>query len=132
MITMLYAGILALIYFKLSLEVIKARRVHQVSLGYGPNNEIAQIVSAHGNFAAYIPLLLILAFLLEQSGAMPGYVIHILAGVFTLGRVLHFLAFAGDKMKFPFRILGMHMTLWPLVFLALLNIAVFFGLNLMG
>ena len=122
MITSLYAGILALLFFKVSIDTISARRKNLISLGYGPKNEIIEVVSAHANFAAYVPFLLILVFFLEMTKAVPFWVLHLLAAAFTLGRLLHFMAFKADKMEFKKRILGMHLTLWPLVLLGLLNI----------
>lgn len=131
MITSLYAGILAILFFKLSFDTINARRRHQISVGHGPNNEILEVVSAHANFSAYTVLLLFLVFLAEQSQVVPVIAIHILAGAFTLGRVLHYIAFTRDKMNFKFRILGMQLTLFPLVILGLLNVYIYISKNLL-
>jgi uncharacterized membrane protein YecN with MAPEG domain len=115
MITGFYAGILGLLYFNMSLTTIKARRKHQVSLGPGQNDEIAPIVSAHGNFAAYVPLFLILLFIVETQGEWAIPLIHILAVLFLIGRFLHFKALTAEKMNFKFRKVGMHLTFWPLL-----------------
>lgn len=126
MITSLYAGILGILYFKISFDTIKARRKHQVSLGHGNNNEITSIASAHHNFASYTVLLLLMTFLLEQSQAVPSLVIHLVAIGFTIGRILHYLALSGSKMNFKFRVIGMQLTLFPLMVLSILNIYSFF------
>jgi len=76
MIVSFYAGLLALLYFKLSVDVIKARRLHKVSLGCGPNDEIAAVISAHANFAAYVPLLLLLLWMVETSTVFPSPLVH--------------------------------------------------------
>lgn len=115
MITLFFAGLLSLIFFAISIDTIKARRKHQISLGYGPHNEIEQIVSAHANFVAYVPLFLILNYGIESSKVIPTSLQITLLTVFFLGRLFHYLAFRGSKMNFPFRIWGMHMTLWPLL-----------------
>ncbi len=125
--TSLYAGLLAVLYFKLSLDTIKARRRNKISLGVGANNEIVAIVSAHHNFASYVPLLLLLTFFAESSGQVSNAVLHGLAAAFTLGRALHYVAFARPKMDFKLRVVGMHLTLWPLVILAGLNLYGFFA-----
>ena len=125
MITSLYAGCLCLLYFKITLETISARKRNQVSLGYGTNSEIEAIVSAHANFNAYVPIFIILLFLLERSQTLPSLVINILGILFFVGRTLHFVAFRGSKMNFKMRVKGMHLTLWPMLGLALLNIFVF-------
>ena len=126
MVTALYAGLLALLYMKVSLDVISSRRGHQISLGNGKSGEIEAIVSAHSNFAAYTAFLLFLTFLLETSGQFPTLLLHALAATFTLGRVLHFMAFRGERMNFQLRAFGMHMTLWPLLALGTLNVLSFF------
>lgn len=58
MFTNLYIGLLTLLYFKISLETINARRSNKISVGAGDNNEIAGIVSAHSNFNSYVPIIL--------------------------------------------------------------------------
>lgn len=125
MIIPIYAGILGLLFAKMSLDTIGARRKHQVSLGVGPNREIENFVSAHANFAAYVPVLLILAYLLEISGHIPAVFVHLLCMLFTLGRVLHYAAFCGTHMNFKLRVMGMQLTLWPLIVSSIANIVLF-------
>ncbi|MCP4915136.1 MAG: hypothetical protein GY909_18600 [Oligoflexia bacterium] len=125
MITSLYAGCLCLLYFKITLETISARKRNQVSLGYGTNSEIESIVSAHANFNAYVPIFIILFYLLERSQAFPNILLHSLGILFFIGRTFHFIAFRGSKMNFKLRVKGMHLTLWPMLALAILNIFVF-------
>jgi len=132
MITGLYAAILALLYARISLKVIGARRQNRISLGAGPQGEISAIVSAHANFAAYVPLLLLLTYFLEVGGRMSPYVLHLIAAAYTVGRILHYLAFRGPEMKFRLRVAGMQLTLWPLIVLALLNAYGFFAATLSG
>lgn len=124
MVTSLYAGILAVLFIRLSIDTILGRRKHQISLGYGPNNEIEAVVSAHANFTAYVPLMLALLFFAESSNVFPSFVIHILAALFTIGRIQHYLAFKAKKMNFKLRVIGMHLTLWPLLLLGFMNIYV--------
>ncbi len=129
MITSLYAGILGLLFLTMSIKTIGARRKHQVSLGPGPNNEIIHFVSAHDNFKAYAPLLLLLTFILEATQSISPVLIHLLACLFTIGRFLHYFGFKGEKMDFKKRVIGMHLTLWPLMLLAIANIFVFIKVN---
>lgn len=129
MITSLYAGILTILFFFISIATIKARRRHQISVGFGPNNEIAQIVGAHSNFASYAVIFLLLLHLAEFSQVLPSIFIHIIGLAFTVGRFSHYFAFK-NRMQMKYRILGMHLTLWPLLLLAALNIFIFLKLNL--
>ena len=125
MITTLYLGLLALLYLYISGAVIMKRRKHQISTGFGPNNEIRDIVSAHANFAAYVPIQLLLIYLLEISGHIPLIAIHIIAAIVLLGRILHFIAFNSKEMNFKYRVYGMQMTLFPLLITGLSAIYVF-------
>lgn len=130
MITSLYAGVLGLLLTFLSLDVIKARRANKISLGTGAANEIEAIVSAHANFAAYVPVLLILTYLAESSGRVSPWLLHPVALAFTIGRALHYQAFRGATMNFKLRVLGMQLTLWSLMLLSALNLYVFLAASL--
>ena len=130
MITSLYAGFLALLLLLISMDTIKARRAHKISLGVGPNNEIATIVSAHANFISYVPILLLLLFFAENSSLISKYLIHALGIAIFLGRLLHFFAFRGTKMNFKRRVLGMHLTLWPLIILGFINIFIYYKVSI--
>jgi uncharacterized membrane protein YecN with MAPEG domain len=68
-VTLSTASVLGLIYVVLMLRIIRMRFRNRVSLGDGGNPEILKRVRAHGNFAEYVPLLLILMGLLELAGA---------------------------------------------------------------
>lgn len=126
MLTAFYLSLLSLIYFKISVDTIKERIKNQISLGPGPNNEIAGYVSAHSNFQSYVPLIGILMYLYEMSELTSPLLIHALGLTVLSGRLLHYLGVKNSKAPvFKFRKVGMHMTLWPLLILALLNLASF-------
>jgi len=124
-LTSLYAALLGFLFFKISIDTITARRRNKLSLGIGENKEIASIVAAHSNFSSYVPIFLILFYLLESSGNLNVFVLHTVGVTFFLGRLFHFLAFRAKKMDFKLRVLGMHMTLWPIVALSIGNLLVF-------
>ena len=66
--TLATAGALSLVYVVLMLRIVRMRFKHSISLGDGGNSEIQKRIRAHGNFAEYVPLLLILMALLELGG----------------------------------------------------------------
>lgn len=121
MITPIYAGLLGFLYFKISLDTIKARKREQVSLGTGKNDEIIAYVSAHSNFSSYVPLLLIGLFLLEQQ-SIPKTMLHIAGVSILVGRILHYTALTTNPASFKNRVRGMKLTLFPLVVISTLNI----------
>ena len=124
MITSLYSGILGLIFFKISIDTIKARGKEKVSLGVGANNEIVHIVSAHSNFSSYTPLFLIQFYLLETM-KLNVYLLHTAALAFTTGRVIHYLTMRDKERTFKKRKLGMQLTLFPIILVSSANIILF-------
>ncbi len=83
-----YAAVLALIFVLLSAWVIAGRGQLRVNLGDGGRAEMNQRIRAHGNFAEYVPLILLLAALLETSGTSR-LTIHALLLTLVVARVLH-------------------------------------------
>lgn len=122
MYTSFYAGILGLLFLKISFETISARRSLGISLGAGEKNEIAYLVSAHSNFSSYTPFFVLLLFFAETIGAYPTILIHLVGVCFFTGRVIHFLTMRDGEKTFKKRKLGMILTLTPIIVLSLLNI----------
>ena len=108
-VTSLYAGLLALLFIALSWRVIAVRRSERVSLGDGDNKDLRQRTRAHGNFAEYTPIGLILLACVELQGA-PGVAVHLLGLMLLAGRGLHAAAFWTHPMNFTFRTWGMLLT----------------------
>lgn len=120
MITSLYAALLALIFASISLETIKGRKRNKISLGVGNSNEILNLVSAHSNFSAYVPMILIMMALAENSDVVPNYGLHVIGSLVIIGRICHYIAFRGT-MNFKLRVIGMQLTIWPILILATIN-----------
>ena len=97
MFTNLYIGLLTLLYFKISLETINARRSNKISVGAGDNNEIAGIVSAHSNFNSYVPIFIVLLYLYETSDIAASVIIHALGLSVLAGRYLHYIGIKDQK-----------------------------------
>lgn len=87
-VTSFYAAILALFYVVLAALVIRQRFKHRVGLGTGTEPQLLQTVRMHGNFAEYVPFLLILLALLEIQQS-PLWQLHLVAGLTLAGRLLH-------------------------------------------
>lgn len=124
LVTSLYAGLLTLFYFVISIATIKARRSKGISLGSGSDDEIIHLVSAHNNFSSYVPLFLILLYLLETQGSSQLW-IHALAMPFAVGRFFHFQSMKTENMNLKKRVLGMRLTLIPLVLSAFGNVFIY-------
>jgi len=83
-----YAAVLALIFVALSGWVIAGRGQFRVNLGDGGQADMNRRIRAHGNFAEYVPLVLLLAALLETSGTSRP-TIHVLLLTLVVARILH-------------------------------------------
>ena len=113
-ITALYAGVLGLLFFALSANVIRIRRADKVSLGHEGNVALERAVRGHANFAEYVPLVLLLMGIAEL-GDTPLWRLHLLGGLLLTGRLLHAYCFALTESHFPTRFGGMLLTFIALV-----------------
>ncbi len=119
MITSIYASLSALLIVKLALSVIKLRRKNRVSVGDGGNEPLQLAIRAHANAVEWIPITLLLLLTLELNGA-PTILIHILGATLLIGRILHAMGLPANDLKK--RVLGMRITIYLLIGLAVLNI----------
>ena len=119
MISSLYAALLALLIVWLSLRVIKLRRVKKVRIGDGGEPELQTAIRAQGNATEYIPISLILLVLLELSGAHMTLV-HFGGIAILVGRLMHARGLLTGNLRY--RVLGMQITVFTLIGLALANI----------
>ena len=108
-ITLLYAGLLSLWLLVLSVRVI-AIRSQGISLGDGGNPVLLRRIRAHGNFAEYVPMILVMMGFLEINH-LSALWIHLLGGTLVVSRLLHGYALSfNESFKFG-RIGGTALTL---------------------
>lgn len=67
--TTLTACLLAVIFIIISAKIIRLRYQHKVSIGAQNHEELERAIRAHGNFAEYTPILLILMLCAEANKA---------------------------------------------------------------
>lgn len=109
-ITSIYAAILGLMFFAITLRVALIRMKTGQSLGVGDDQQFEKIMRGHGNFVETVPMCLILMLLVEQQGAA-SLTMHVLGLALLSGRVFHYLQLTGVLKPLPFRIAGMVLTL---------------------
>jgi uncharacterized protein len=107
-VTALYAGLLGLFFVWLSTRVIKARHQYHAALGT-QHRMVERAVRAHGNFAEYAPLALVLMGLCELNG-LPGWAVHALGTALVAGRVVHAIGIAREPETLRWRTVGMALT----------------------
>jgi len=86
-ITPIYAGALALLYLVLSYRVVQLRG-QGISLGDGGDPLLLRRIRGHGNFAEYVPFILLMIALLELGGR-PAWLLHALGASLLVARALH-------------------------------------------
>jgi uncharacterized protein len=107
--TSLYAAILAVIFVVLSIRTIRTRRRQQIAIGDAGDATMLRAIRVHANFAEYVPLSLVLMYLVEVASANTG-LIHGLGLCLVLGRLSHALGVSRPNERFGFRITGMALT----------------------
>lgn len=109
-VTPVIAGLIALLYLYLSLNVSLVRRKAHVYLGEGGDERVLRAVRAHANFNEYVPLALILLMFLEMR-AVSSYAIIALGVVLIVARILHALGISTPKKAGNSRAIGALLTL---------------------
>jgi uncharacterized protein len=108
-LTMLFAGLCALLQCALTVLVIVRRVQANVTLMDGGDTPLLRRIRAHGNFTETVPLALILLALLELRGLPPTW-LWALGSCLLLGRVLHATSLLTNGAKWS-RLAGMALTL---------------------
>ncbi len=119
MTSALYASLSAILICWLSLNVIKKRRKYRVSIGDGGNEELSTAIAAQLNAIEYIPIALLLLFALEYNQASI-WIVHLFGVALIVGRTIHAHNLLSENLKG--RVLGMQITIYTIIGLAVLNI----------
>jgi uncharacterized membrane protein YecN with MAPEG domain len=121
-ITPIYAALLALFFVFLSVRVVLQRREAKVALGDGGNRQLLRRLRAHGNFAEYVPLTLMLMLLAELQQA-PGLIVNAIGVLLIAGRLLHAYAVSREPEPLQARAAGMVLTMSAIIIGAIANLA---------
>jgi uncharacterized membrane protein YecN with MAPEG domain len=121
-VTAFFASVLALMFIKLTWQVVGLRRKNKGSLGSGDVDELNRAIRAHGNFAEYVPLALFLMGALELNGASL-LLVAFFGLLLLMGRYFHAKGMQELPPEFSNRVRGMKLTFAALGLMALSNIA---------
>lgn len=113
-ITALYLSFFAFFYVGLTLNVIRNRYRHRVSLGDGGEAALTRVIRAHGNFSEYTPFIMLMIAVLEFAGR-GFFVLHALCLSFLIGRLAHAYALLNVNGPSFLRKVGMTLTFVPLL-----------------
>ena len=112
-----YLAVLALVYFALTINVVRMRRQNRAAFGDAGNPALRSAIRAHAHFAEYVPIIALMVAMLEMSG-MPGWRVHLLMGALLISRLLHPFGMYAKPGTFAFRIgrvAGVTLTLIVLI-----------------
>jgi hypothetical protein len=113
-----YAALLGLLFIVLSMNVIRTRAATETSLGTGDDELLERRIRAHGNFAEYVPISLILIGLAELTGASTA-IVHFMGGALLIGRLMHGYALSSLTKRVLHRRGGMILTFAVIIAAAL-------------
>ncbi|HCE24880.1 MAG TPA: glutathione S-transferase [Hyphomonas sp.] len=92
-----YVAVNMLLLIYLAFRVVSVRQSAKVSVGTGGNEMLELRTRVHGNATEYIPSMLVGLVILALMG-LPAWAIHVVGGVFTLGRLMHVIGLGGTIM----------------------------------
>ena len=118
-VTGIYAFGLTVLYLLLAARVIIYRRGNKVSLGTGNDPVLEARIRAHGNFAEYAPLGLILMLIAEMQGTSSIW-LHLVGVLLLVGRLMHGINFSFAIRMMQLRVGGMILTIFALAIGAVL------------
>ena len=127
MITGLYAGILGLVYLGLCALVIKMRFKHQAGIGDKGVEEMQRAMRVQGNFAEYVPLIIIMMAVVEStlSYAWSPFLLHGLGIATVIARIGHAYGLSKSIGTSPGRFLGTLITFFVILVLSIALITQF-------
>ena len=124
-LTLLFAGLCALLQCALTALVVARRLQSRVDLMDGGDAPLQRRIRAHGNFTETAPMALILIGLLELRNVDSGW-LWALGICLLLGRVLHAVGLLVNGAKWS-RLLGMVLTLTVFSFGGVLCLVTFWA-----
>jgi uncharacterized membrane protein YecN with MAPEG domain len=124
MITMLYAGLCAILVVILGLRVVVFRFRHKIGLGDGGDPALQRRVRVHANAVENLPLALLLLGGMELNG-YPASIIHGFGATLFVSRVLHAWGLSHSSGTSKGRFLGTLFTWLLMLAMALFAIAGF-------
>jgi len=119
MTTALYASLATFLIIHLSFNVIKLRRKHQVSIGYGGKQDLKLAITAQATSVEYLPIsLLLLLFLELNQGNL--ILLHLLGILMISSRALHANSILTENLTQ--RLWAMQTTFFSMITLAVANL----------
>lgn len=124
-ISAFYGGLLGITFIYLSILVMRGRRASKTSLGDGGDHHFQGVIRAHGNFAEYVPLTLVLMLVAELNHAHY-LLLHLVGGCLLIGRIVHAYGLRHHSGASWQRMYGMLLTFTALAVVATQNLVLLY------
>lgn len=105
----IYAALLVLLFVALSVRTLRVRRRLKIAIGDAGDMRMLRAMRVHSNFAEYVPLALLMIYLVEAGGA-PAAVVHALGIGLLAGRLSHAFGVSREREQLQYRVVGMALT----------------------
>lgn len=119
-LSLFYAGILGIMYFLLSVNVIRYRWKEKKGLGYEshPKDPLFRAVRIHGNFMEYVPFILLLLAMDEITMRGEAF-LHTMGIGLIFARIFHFMGITKSHLVSWQRSAGVALTFIILLVLSI-------------
>ena len=124
MITGFYAGLLAILYIVLIINVIRKRMKFQIGIGDQNNHVLAKAIRVHANFAEHVPFAILLMALCDYNQTNAVY-LHIMGVTLVIARIAHAYGLSKTSVRSIGRSIGVLGTMAVILFAAILLILQF-------
>lgn len=120
-LTLIYVGIMALMYVALTVNVIRQRWVARRGIGCEDDQKspLFRAIRVHGNFAEFVPFILLMMALDEMTARLP-MMVHIFGITLIFARVCHYLGITKTHLTSWQRAISVLLTNLLLIVLAIL------------
>jgi uncharacterized membrane protein YecN with MAPEG domain len=112
-ITAIYLALLAFVYIALGLQVIRLRRREGIAFGDGGSADLRSAIRAHAHFAETVPVIMLMAALLEATG-LPAATLYQWLSALFVARLIHPIGMYAKPQSWQFgifRVGGMTITI---------------------
>ena len=120
-ITPVYLALLGFLYILLTMRVVRRRVSQKTAIGDADDAILKRRIRAHGNFAEYVPIQVLLLLCAELQGT-PAWVLHLFGLAIIISRAAHAWSISQVSEPIVIRQYAMITTLAIIAFLALGNL----------
>jgi len=113
-----YAAVFVFFFVFLAVRVILMRQKYRVGIGAGGHTDLERASRVHANFAEYVPFAILLFGFMEMQ-SQSRWLIHILAIILLVGRLIHAYGVSQQNENIGLRVTAMLLTFGVMIVAAI-------------